>query len=113
MKKGVLYVVVARNTTVKRIKGILPEHDEQSRKHAIEKLYPDAVVVLGDTEDYSKPIRDISPDLILMGYDQKLPPGLRQKDLSCPVERLEAFMPYKYKSSLLRKSQGTPSGPNE
>jgi len=103
-KRGDLHVVVARDTTVERIKKKVPAHSQDQRKAAIEAAFPDAVVVLGDDEgDYLKPVREIGPDLILLGYDQRLPPGVIEADLPCPVERLPGFEPEKYKSSLLRR----------
>lgn len=103
-KRGDLHVVVARDATVERIKKKLPVHPQDERKAMIEKEFPGAVVMLGsDDGDYLKPVREIAPDLILLGYDQKLPPGIVEADLPCPVERLPAFEPDKYKSSLLRK----------
>lgn len=103
-RRGDLYVVVARDATVERIKKRLPVHSQEERKAAIEQAFPGAVVVLGsDNGDYLKPVRDVSPDLILLGYDQRLPPGVTEGDLPCPVERLPSFEPEKYKSSLLRK----------
>jgi FAD synthetase len=103
-KRGELHVVVARDANVLRMKGKFPEQGEVQRKHALEEAFPDAHVVLGDPEDFLRPVFLIQPDLILLGYDQKLPPGVRVKDLPCPLERLPAFQPEKYKSSL-RRSQ--------
>jgi glycerol-3-phosphate cytidylyltransferase-like family protein len=54
-----------------------------------------------ESGDFLAPIRKFSPDIILLGYDQQLPPGVQAKDFPCAVERLEAFEPQKYKSSLL------------
>lgn len=103
-KRGDLHVVVARDATVERIKKRRPAHSQEERKAAIEKAFPDAVVMLGsDDGDYLKPVREIGPDLILLGYDQRLPPGVIEADLPCPVERLQGFEPEKYKSSLLRR----------
>lgn len=103
-KRGDLHVVVARDATVEKIKKKLPVHSQEERKAAIEEAFPGAVVVLGsDDGDYLKPVRELAPDLILLGYDQKLPPGIQEKDLPCPVERLPSFEPEKYKSSLLRR----------
>jgi len=103
-KRGDLHVVVARDATVERIKGRLPAHSQDERKAAIEKEFLDAVVMLGsDTGDYLQPVREVQPDLILLGYDQRLPPGVSEADLPCRVERLPSFQPDKYKSSLLRR----------
>ena len=107
--RGDMFVVIARDQNVERIKGHEPLQTEEERKRAIEEKFPDAHVVLGDSEDFLRPVRDINPDLILLGYDQRLPPGVAAKDLPCPVERLGAFHPEKYKSSLRRSGQRAPS----
>ena len=103
-KRGDVYAVIARDVTVERIKGRLPCQTEKERKKAVENAFPEAAVVLGDDQDYLTPLREINPDLLLFGYDQKLPPGVSEEDLPCPVERLPAFEPERYKSSLLHKS---------
>jgi len=99
-ERGELWIVVARDKNVAHIKGVLPKEKEGSRRRTIEKAYPSAHVQLGDQEDYKKPLEDIQPDLILLGYDQRLPPGLSLEDLPCPIERLTAFEPGQHKSSL-------------
>ncbi|OGJ64450.1 hypothetical protein A3C37_05210 [Candidatus Peribacteria bacterium RIFCSPHIGHO2_02_FULL_53_20] len=103
-KRGELHVVVARDVTVKKIKGRKADQSQEERLAAIQEKFPEANIVLGDSEDYLKPVLAIAPDVILLGYDQKFPPGVRLKDLPCPVERLVAFKPKEYKSSL-RKQQ--------
>ncbi len=103
LKRGELHVVVARDATVVRIKERRPEQSESERMHTIQEQFPAAHVVLGDSENYLKPVLAISPHLILLGYDQDLPPGVALEDLPCPIERLKAFEPEKYKSSLKQK----------
>lgn len=98
-----LFVVVARDTNVMRFKSRASVQSEDERAQAIRDAYPDAEVMLGDPENFLSPVQTVKPDLILLGYDQKLPPGVSQDDLGAPVERLDAFEPEKYKSSLLRK----------
>jgi len=56
-------------------------------------------VLLGDEEKYETPLKTVNPDLILLGYDQMLPPGIQMEDISCSVERLESYFPDKYKTS--------------
>ncbi len=102
---GELFVIVARDSNVMRIKGHAPLQNEDTRKTAIEKLFLDAHVVLGDPENFLKPVLAIKPDLILLGYDQKLPPDVKEEDLGCEIERLPAFQPHIHKSSLRRKNQ--------
>lgn len=100
--RGELHVVVARDLHVQELKGRLPKQNEHDRLAALEKAYPNAKIRLGDSEDFLAPVRAIKPDLILLGYDQKLPPGVSAEDLPCPIERLGAFEPEKWKSSLRR-----------
>lgn len=102
-KRGDLSVVVARDRTVEIIKGKKAQQNESERKTAIKKKFPKANVLLGNPSDYLAPVREITPDLILLGYDQQLPPGVSEKDFSCPVERLPAYKPEEFKSSLRRK----------
>ena len=102
--RGKMIVVIARDENVRRIKGFMPERSERIRKAAVEKEFPDATVTLGDPEDFLVPVREHAPDLILLGYDQRLPPGINEKDLP-PIERAEPLEPEKYKSSLLRKDK--------
>lgn len=101
-KRGGLHVVVARDVTVERIKKRQPKQSEEARMEAIRKRFPKATVILGSSDDYLTPVRAVAPDLILLGYDQKLPPGVVESDLPGTVERLAAFEPEKHKSSLRR-----------
>jgi FAD synthetase len=102
-KRGDVFVVVARDRNVTRIKGITTDHTEDERVDSVRKAFPNVQVRLGDPEDFLQPVREIKPDLILLGYDQKLPPGVSEEDLPCPVERLSAHKPEEYKSSIVRE----------
>ncbi len=100
-ERGEVFVVVARDANVERIKGRTPRRTEGERAQTIRDAYPDVAVLLGDPDDFLVPLRTVKPDLILLGYDQRLPPGVAEKDFPCPVERLPGFEPGKYKSSLM------------
>jgi len=102
-KRGELYIVIARDINVKRIKGQSAVESQEKRKEAVQKAFPDARVIMGDREDFFVPVRSIHPDLIIFGYDQRLPQGIQETDFSCPVERSCAMEPSKYKSSLRRR----------
>jgi len=99
LKRGQLFVAVGLDGTVEKIKGRKPMQNQDERRRAIASEFPEAHVFLGDDIDYLKPVREVEPDLILMGYDQELPPGISKEDLPCTIESLEAFEPSKYKSS--------------
>ncbi|MDD4628430.1 MAG: adenylyltransferase/cytidyltransferase family protein [Candidatus Peribacteraceae bacterium] len=101
-KRGTLTVVVARDENVRRIKGRSPVQNETERAEEIRRVFPQANVILGDSEDYLRPVHEQKPDLILLGYDQQLPPGVVEEDLLCPVERLPAHEPDTFKSSVRR-----------
>jgi FAD synthetase len=101
---GDLFVVVARDANVWRIKGRAPLETQETRVQKVQEAFPQATVVLGsDGKDFLQPLRDLKPDLLFLGYDQKLPPNVSENDLPCPVRRAEAFEPHIHKSSLRRK----------
>ena len=100
-----LVVVIARDTTVQKIKGKRPRVPEQQRQKLVQTLLPQARVVLGDIDNVLVPVRLYAPRRILLGYDQQLPPGITLEDLQCPIERLPAFYPDRYKSSLMKSDK--------
>ena len=104
-KNAELFVIVGRDSNVQKIKGHTPLQSQDERMQAIKEKYPDATVLLGHESDFLARIREVQPDLILLGYDQKLPPGISESDLGTAVERLDAFEPHIYKSSLIRNGK--------
>jgi FAD synthetase len=100
--RGRVFIVVARDANVQKIKGKQARQSMEERMAAIQNSYPQAHVIAGHAEDFLEPVRTVKPDLILLGYDQKLPPGVKEVDLPCHIERLPAFEPKLYKSSLRR-----------
>lgn len=106
-KRGEVFVVIARDRNVERIKGKESQQTEEERKTAVQNAAPSAVVLLGDAEDFLAPVRVVRPDLILLGYDQQLPPGVTDQAFPCPVERLPSFEPERFKSSIRRNSTGS------
>ncbi|HLD07691.1 MAG TPA: adenylyltransferase/cytidyltransferase family protein [Candidatus Peribacterales bacterium] len=103
-KRGELYVVIARDQNVEKIKGHAPDQSEGERLKAIQEAFSSSHPTFGDLHDFLAPVQKIKPDLILLGYDQKLPPGVHEEDLPCPVERMSAFEPEKWKSSIRQSS---------
>lgn len=102
-KHGEVFVVIARDCNVEKIKKLKPSHNEEERMRAVQFALPSATVVLGDPVDFLAPVRAIKPDLILLGYDQRMPPGVAEDQLGAPVERLPSFDPHIHKSSILRE----------
>lgn len=106
-KLGQLYVTVAQDVTVQRIKGFLPTDSLEQRMAVIQNMFTEAVVFAGSKDSYRDSITKVAPDIIVLGYDQQLPPGLTEADLGTATVRLPAFEPEKHKSSLLRTKNKT------
>ena len=101
-----LFVVVARDENVERIKGRRPDHNEEERRVKVEDLGLADEVRLGyPGANFLKVVSEIAPDIIALGYDQRAPSGLREAFPQCEVLILEAHHPEKYKSSLYRMVQ--------
>ena len=103
-----LYVVIARDKNIRKIKGRSPVYDENARKQSVEKIKFVDLAVLGDIDDPYKIIEKVNPDVICLGYDQNsftmdLGPELRKRGLNPRVVRLRAHRSHRYKSSKLRK----------
>lgn len=101
-----LVVVVALDKTVKEVKNKIPKYNQTERLSAIKSLELVDDAVLGNSDDKYKIIKEVKPDIIALGYDQKVfTAGLSDKLLECGINakivHLKPFEPDKYKSSLL------------
>ena len=104
---GRLIVIIARDKTVKQVKGKLPQHSEKQRLEAIKGLKLASEAVLGSLTDKYAAIKKYKPDLIALGYDQThFTENLRQEfkklKLGIKIVRLKSFKPEKYKTSILK-----------
>ncbi len=73
-----LVVVVASDRTVKEKKGYVLESAEK-RKEKVESLKIADKVVIGDDRDFFKIVEKENPDVIVLGYDQDIDEGLKEK----------------------------------
>ncbi len=99
-----LVVIVARDENVKRIKGMMPEHNESQRKESVEKTgIPDKAILGYTDKDIFKILEDLKPDIIALGYDQRVSEErINERLPKCKIVRLKPFKPDKYKSSYYR-----------
>lgn len=102
-----LVVIVARDANVKKVKGLLPKNKEQKRLKQLREISFVNKAVLGDEKDMYAVIKKIKPNVICLGYDQKvftelLEKRLRSFKLRTKVVRLKAYQPGVFKSSKLR-----------
>jgi FAD synthetase len=97
-----LYVIVARDSTIKhKRKPLVPEGQRLFMLRAL-KCVDHAI--LGSEDDMFKPIREIDPDIIALGFnqhwdDEKLQEQLKEKGLKAKVVRITKCDPSPYASS--------------
>lgn len=103
-----LTVVIARDETVKKVKGKMPMHSEQQRLQDISLVPSVDEALLGNVGDKYWIIEQIKPDIIALGYDQThfidaLKDELQKRGLSTKVIRCEPYKQTGYKSSILKQ----------
>lgn len=103
-----LIVVVARDDTSESFKGKKPKHGEKERLEAVRMLDIVDKAVLGNQGDILKIVEEIKPDVICLGYDQKilkeeLEISLRKRGIKADVVRIGPYMQHVYKSSMMKK----------
>ena len=93
-KMGRVIVVVARDSTVRRVKGHPPVIPEEQRLHMVRALRDVDEAILGhEGEDIFKVIEELNPDILLLGPDQEVTVRevqneLRRRGLKTIVKRL-------------------------
>lgn len=102
-----LVAVVARDTRVKNIKSQESVYNEKERKYFLEQIRLVDTVVLGDSKDVYKRIREIKPDVIVLGYDQvhfidKLAEKIREFKLKTKVVRAKPYKSDTQKTGKIR-----------
>lgn len=105
---GRLIVIVARDENVKKFKGVKPIDSEQVRLKNVRLLRFVSCAVLGSLNDRYKTVKYTKPEVICLGYDQKisvlkLKKELKKRDVKTRVIRLKAYKPRIYKSSKLKQ----------
>lgn len=106
-----LIVVVARDYTKRKQRKKL-RHNEQQRLEAVQALSLVDEAVLGYPDDHFRIIQEKKPDVLCLGYDQKVDEKVVEKKLAIlglfpGIKRMQAFQPEKYKSSLLKNKSYT------
>ncbi len=101
---SLLIVIVARDETVRRIKGFLPNHNEEIRKKNVQDSKLADMVILGNyDEDILKILDEIKPDVVALGYDQRVnEDAISNRFPHLKIVRMQPFHSDKYKSSFYR-----------
>ncbi len=107
-----LLVVVARDETVKNLKGKEPLHAENERLKQVSSLDFVDKAILGNKDDKFKVVEILKPDIICLGYDQEsfthnLQEELLKRNVVSKIIRFDkGHLPHIYKSSKIKKSLG-------
>lgn len=89
-----LYVIIARDANVRhKPRPVIPE---DQRMKMVEALKPVDHAVLGDLHDMFRPIREIQPAIITIGFNQhfdeaKLVADLRSRGIGSEVVRIDQY----------------------
>ena len=102
-----LIVSVARDKNVLKIKGKFPVFNEKKRIFLVKKCKLVDKAVLSGIENHIPHIIKENPDIIALGYDQKvyvrnLRKDLKNKGLIVKIARLNPYKKNIYKNNLLK-----------
>jgi FAD synthetase len=104
-----LIAVIARDRTVKKVKGRLPQNKELKRSANLKNLNLADRIILGNLKDKLAAVKKYKPDIICLGYDQRYFTENLKKELQkinlakIKIIRLKPYKPEKYKTSLIKK----------
>lgn len=103
-----IIAIVARDKTVKQIKGREAESTEKERAENLQKTHWVDEAILGDKKDKYMAIKKYQPSIIALGYDQfaftlQLEKLIIDWKLNTKIVRLHPYRPHIYKSSLIRE----------
>lgn len=97
-----LIVVLARDENVKKIKNKTASQNEDERLEKVKSLELVDKAVLGNLRDRFAVVKKYNPDVISLGYDQRLnEKGLREF-FTGKIVRQVSFNPAVYKSSKIK-----------
>ncbi len=101
-----LHVIIAQDTNVQKIKNKIPQENSALRKEKVAKLSYVDKVYLGDKVNFEKILQEIKPDILALGYDQKIPAQIQnftEKYPNIKIQKIKSYKPEKYKTTLLSK----------
>ena|SRR3989344_2368784 len=103
-----LVVLIARDSTVKKIKGRFPIHHEKERRELVASIRMVDQAILGDRKDPYRVIEQVKPDIICLGYDQQhtfalaLRDALKIRGMKTRIVMLKPFEADRLKGTHLR-----------
>jgi len=105
-----IIVVIAKDKTVQKIKGELPDKNEKERVKTLSETQWVDKVVLGNLKEKTKHIKLYKPNIIALGHDQfaftyGLEKLLIDEKLNTEIVRLKPYKTQIYKSSILKENK--------
>ncbi len=102
-----LFVVIAKDSTIKEVKGKEPKYHERDRVEHIRDLKIADKVVLGYEADKYEIIEELNPEIIVLGYDQEgfantLKEEMEKRKMNPEIVRIGPYRDDIYKSSKLK-----------
>ncbi len=103
-----LVVIVSRDKNVKKFKNKNSKLKEKDRLELVKHINIVDKAVLGDKKDILKSVEKIKPEIICLGYDQKVKESWLKKELEkrktkAKIIRAKAYESKLYKSSFYKK----------
>ena len=106
----VLVVAIATDKTAQKMKKRSPLHSQELRYELVSSLSMVDVAVIGHEDDIFETVKDVKPDVIVLGYDQVhqekfISDGCKRINLDVKIVRLETPIP-ELSSSDIEKEYG-------
>ena len=100
-----LYTIVATDLISERIKERQNIYKENKRLESIKNLKISDKVIIGSKDNPLGLVKDINPDIIVLGYDQRAPIKELIKIIpNLKIIRAPKFKPEIFKSSLIKQN---------
>jgi len=95
---GVLVVAIATDKTAQKMKKRPPLHNQELRRELVSYLSMVDVAIVGHEEDIFQTVKEVKPDIIVLGYDQIhqekfIDDGCKRINLDIEIVRLQSPVP--------------------
>ena len=105
---GVLVVAIATDKTAQKMKKRPPLHNQELRRELVSYLSMVDKAVIGHEDDIFETVKEIKPDIIVLGYDQIhqekfIDDGCKRINLDVEIIRLQSPVPHLSSSDIEKK----------
>ena len=105
---GVLVVAIATDKTAQKMKKRPPLHNQELRRELVSYLSMVDKAVIGHEDDIFETVKEIKPDIIVLGYDQIhqekfIDDGCKRINIDVEIVRLQSPVPHLSSSDIEKK----------